>query len=210
MYGFHACTLISLTKNVLYCSFVIKILYYRSGAFECSPEMMRYRGRHGSPVLPTLSHDLEDSEPPAVVYTSDQSKQPDNELAESSSDPEDNFYSKDREEFDEMYDWEYLEPNIKELRLFEEEQIRAQLTERTQATGSQKMAGEMDARRDGLRRLDYDSTYLDYTTAMASTRSSTVSTESAKTSDVSESSGGFFGTLSSMWSSAWGSRPSSS
>ncbi len=169
---------------------------------------MRYRGRHGSPLL---AHDLEDSEPPAVLYTADQPT-PGSDLEDSSSGSEDNFYSNERQDFDEIYDWEYLEPSIKELRQFEEEQIRSRLS----GISAPKMAAatsEVNAHRDRLRRLDYDSTYLDYTAAMTNTRSaSTVSRESddATKSEISESGGGLFGTLSSLWSSAWGSRPSSS
>ena len=190
---------------------------YRTGAFECHPEMMRYRGRHGSPLSHSLSHDLEDSEPPAVLYTADQSNRSHDSDLESSSDSEDKFYSSEREEFEEMYDWEYLEPNIKELRLFEEAQIRARLAERPDQTSAQKqhqVATEMEARRDRLRRLDYDSTYLDYAATVTRSRNQTsASSESGSseaTSQTDASSGGFFGTLSSLWSSTFGSRPSSS
>ncbi len=186
------------------------IIHYRSGAFECYPEMMRYRGHHGSPLHSTLSRDLEDSEPPAVLYTADQPMQPGSELEDSSSDSEDNFYSNEREEFDDIYDWEYLEPSHRELRQFDEEQIRTGLSGTTSLSTAPRMAtatSEVHAHRDRLRRLDYDSTYLDYT---AATRSlSTVSAETSENKNETENSSGLLGTLSSLWSSAWG-RSSSS
>ena len=48
------------------------ITFPRSGAFECHPELTRYRNKGG--VLLTLqqSHDWDDNEPPNISYTADQ------------------------------------------------------------------------------------------------------------------------------------------
>lgn len=213
------------------------------GAFECHPNLLRYKGRDGSPSTSPLSQDVEDSKPPNVAYAIDR-KNPqhhmgytDSENDEIDSDTNDydssDFYyrqkQKELEAFNEVYDWEYLEPSLKELRIFEEEQMRAQLAVNSDSKTSQhhlQVANEMDVHRDRLRRLDYGSTYLDY--AAMSSRSQTSSiTSSGKTTQSSltepsrisspegycvpegstaDDSGGFLGTLSSLWTSAFGGR----
>lgn len=211
---------------------------------------MRYRGRNGTPAISPLSHDLDDSEPPNVAYAIDQSNlrrqagytESENDEFDSDTnedDPGGYYYNEQEkmEEYDEVHDWEYLEPSIKELRLFEEEQMRAMLAEKgsSESTTAQRhiqAANEMEVQRDRLRRLDYDSTYLDYA-AMSSMRNQTsagsvgagqlssadstytsegsgVTESSSQASSNTDGSSGFFGTLSSLWTSAFGSRPSSS
>ena len=190
------------------------------------------------PAISPLSHDLDDSEPPNVSYAIDQSNlrrhegytESENDEFDSDTnedDPGDYYYNEqeEMEEPDEVYDWEYLEPSIKELRLFEEEQMRAMLTgkassDSTTAQRHLQVASEMEVQRDRLRRLDYDSTYLDYA-AMSSTRNqssmvarqsdspseggSGVTESSSQASSNTDGSSGFFGTLSSLWTSAFGS-----
>lgn len=122
----------------------------RSGAFECHPELTRYRNKGGALSTSQLSHDLDDNEPPNISYTADQ-------LTFSNSDDldDDDMESIDDRDSEELSDnewedptttgrqdsemdslvqiekfeteWEHLEPSEQETKLFEEEQMKQQL-----------------------------------------------------------------------------------
>ena len=182
-------------------------LMFRTGAFECDVELACYHGSlpgvgeggrrrrrsssRGSPLL--LSHDIDDSQPPNVSYASTHS------LSSNSDDEE--ASEQEAEEVvgganttpagnpmltSQYMDWEHLDPSIEELRLFEEEQMRqALIAAKTSSSSSvseqqrvaRVQAQETEIYRQRLRRLDYNSTYMDYA-ALTSTGSSGAGTPS--------------------------------
>ena len=123
----------------------------RSGAFECHPELTRYRNKGGALSTSQLSHDFDDNEPPNISYTADQLTFSDpNDLDDDmeslddrdSDEASDNEwedpinYAVEREdsEMDSLVEvekfeteWEHLEPSEQETKLFEEEQMKQQL-----------------------------------------------------------------------------------
>ena len=131
-----------------------KCLYVmcRSGAFECHPELTRYRNKGGTLSISQLSHDLDDNEPPNISYTADQltfgnsddldddmesldDKDSDERSDNEWEDPT-NYYAARRQdsEMDSLVqieqfetEWEHLEPSEQETKLFEEEQMKQQL-----------------------------------------------------------------------------------
>lgn len=124
-----------------------------------------------------MSHDTDDNQPPNVSYTADTSA---HSITESEEELEDLEESEGMSDDDitaghkmEM-DWEHLEPSTEETRLFEEEQMRLALSAKCppfspegKQTLAHRHAQEVDNYRQRLRRLDYDSTYLDYAAHMA-------------------------------------------
>ena len=251
---------------------------FRSGAFECHPELTRYRNKGGALSTMPASHDLDDSEPPNVLYTDDQvtsschdDLDDDMESIDEEDSDDDGWgdpsnYAAAREGDDSEMDslvtiekfeteWEHLEPSEHETRLFEEEQVRQQLCygsahdhthQLTSASSHHQAMLEREIHRDRRRRLDYDSTYMDFAASVASsgdpgsihlTTTDTVklfssinkndgggnkgaspSTGCHDSTDgpgvgsgehsTSEQSQGFFGTLSSLWTSTFGGRSS--
>ena len=126
------------------------------------------RPARGSPLL--LSHDIDDSQPPNVSYASTHS-------LSSNSDDEDEEEEvggactpDDPMVMSQNMDWEHLDPSIEELRMFEEEQMRQALssaksfpsTSSDQNRAACVHAQETEIYRQRLRRLDYNSTYMDY------------------------------------------------
>ena len=74
-------------------------------------------------------------------------------------------------------EWEHLEPSEQETRLFEEEQMRRQLRygsthdhahQPPSASSHHQAMLEREIHRDRRRRLDYDSTYMDFAASVAS------------------------------------------
>lgn len=165
-----------------------------------------------------LLHDADDSQPPSVSYTATQS---DVESEEEEEGGESSDLIADAQ-----MDWEHLEPSVEETRLFEEEQMKQALGADVSSDRElvrRRHAQEVEIYRQKLRRLDYNSTYKDYATMMAATAGSdsvhTTSTNSMKSVESGEgretgegpttptsplTSGGIFGTLSSLWTSAFG------
>ena len=171
---------------------------HRSGPFECDPELTRFRGSN----IVALVQDT-DSEPPSISYTTDQ-------LSGCHSDSD----SEEEEEGNAMRlstgtdsieeEWESMGP----MPPGEGE---------SEHVASFHLSAEMESRRERMRRLDYDSTYLDYR-AMAASGASDRSVQLSATDSVrlvgsiekSEGEqrggggeGGLFGTLSSLWTSTF-------
>lgn len=209
----------------------------RSGAFECFPELTRYRGRTGKPLPSSLSHDPDDSEPPNLLYTADQSisshhgNESDSDEEESDNETAEEDTPTNYQDTPEGFDWECLDPSEMEIELFEEEQQRM----RSSSLGQGESPSHYDvmAQRDRLRRLDYDSTYLDYMSGNIRSLNESSSVQlsardsirllssideigaekqtATPTEDGTEKSvttetggGGLFGTLSSLWTSTFG------
>lgn len=169
----------------------------RTGAFECDGALACYDGslfkkrrRHrnssrGSPLL--LSHDIDDSQPPKVSYASTHSlsSNSDEESTEDEGEETGGVHPAPTESMvtSQYLDWEHLDPSIEDLRLFEEDQMRQALRNpaKKSLTSSPEQqraaciqAQEAEIYRQRLRRLDYNSTYMDYA-ALTSTGSSGVS-----------------------------------
>ena len=171
---------------------------YRSGPFECDPELTRF---HGSSIV-ALVQDT-DSEPPSISYTTEQ-------LSGCHSDSD-----SEEEEGDAMRvstgtdnieeEWESMGP----LPPGEGESGHV---------ASFHLSAEMESYRERMRRLDYDSTYLDYR-ALAASGASDRSVQLSATDSVrlvgsierneeeqrggGEGGGGLFGTLTSLWTSTF-------
>ena len=184
----------------------------RSGAFECHPELTRFRGSG----IATLGQDL-DSLPPSISYTNSQSLhgyQGDSNTSESEEEGEGREgeaqalnTSADTDE-----EWEPMVP------------LLPGGGEEMGHTANFHASAELDSYRERMRRLDYDSTYLDYRalgTSGASERSVQLSAtdsvrllgsivEKGETEGRGERGGGrgLLGTLGSLWSSTF-SRPNS-
>lgn len=173
---------------------------FRSGAFECHPELTRYRNKGGASSAVPVSHDLDDSEPPNVSYTDNQltsschdDLDDDMESIDEGDSDDDEWedpanYAASKEEDSEMEslveiekfetEWEHLEPSEQETRLFEEEQMKRQLIYGSShdhahqpllSTSSHHQAvTEREIHRDRRRRLDYESTYMDFAASVAS------------------------------------------
>lgn len=256
----------------------------RSGAFECHPQLTRYRNRGGVPSTSQLSHDLDDSEPPNVSYTADQLVHSDHDndyddemesIDDEDSDDDDEWAdptdyaasTSKESEMDTLVDidkfeteWEHLEPSEQETRLFEEEHMKQQLhlgsshdhthqvsSFSSSASSPHQAVTEREIQRDRLRRLDYESTYMDFAASVASSGNfqeqrvqlnatdsvrllgsineavgegggattptdrdvgSTQGTMKEAATPAAEESQGFFGTLSSLWTSTFGGRSS--
>ena len=131
------------------------LLLNRSGAFECHPELTRYRNKGGASSILQQSHDWDDNEPPNISYTADQLSLSDREdyddamesMDDDESDSDDSnewgdpvnytiggFNKEDSSEMDSLVEiekfeteWEHLEPSEQETKLFEEEQMKQQL-----------------------------------------------------------------------------------
>lgn len=150
-------------------------------------------------------------------------------------------------------EWEHLEPSEQETKLFEEEQMKQQLlfgsshshTHPSTTSLLHQAMTEREIHQDRLRRLDYESTYMEFAAGVPSSGSSTmlqdqsvqlnavdtvklirsideterkagtsptgchVNTEDqgdCKEAPPIEGSQGFFGTLSSLWTSTFGGR----
>lgn len=166
---------------------------------------MRYSG--GS----TLSQDT-DSEPPSVSYTTDQSLHSRHGDHSDTDEEEEEDSSRASSSQEIARGWESLEPSEAPPT---EELTRSVVGEKSMS------AAEWEAQRERLRRLDYDSTYLDYVALGTSERNvSSVSVSATDTvrlvdsiDEVAESGrerdgGGGQGllgkTLSSLWSSTFG------
>lgn len=179
--------------------------------------------------LPTraLLHDAEDSQPPSVSYTATQSDIESEEEEEGEGGPLDLMGAN-------QMDWEHLDPNTEETRLFEEEQMKQALSAAVSSNKEElvhRQAQEVEIYRQKLRRLDYNSTYKDYAAMMAATTSSASSLDGVHTMSTNSmgSAGsedkergnkspqqeepttllqpltsGILGTLSSLWTSTFG------
>ena len=184
----------------------------------------------------SLSHDIDDDNEPPSIYSADMPHN-DTESEEGTDDDEDTRDITANHHLE----WEHLDPSAEETRLFEEEQMRLALhikppTAVDTQNLAHKQAEELEIRRQRLRRLDYNSTYMDYAalmgtvpsvshgsihlTAMDSVRllnsideevNTNMSGENVASSQTTEDSGaqqsmtaGILGTLSNLWSSAWG------
>ena len=179
----------------------------RSGAFECHPELTRYRSKGGASSALQQSHDWDDNEPPNISYTADQlipSDQEDyDDEMESMDDESDSDNSnewgdpvnyvpgsgsckEDSSEMDSLVEiekfeteWEHLEPSEQETKLFEDEQVKRQLLlgsshghthqlSSPSSPSSKQAMTEREIHRDRLRRLDYESTYMEFAANVAS------------------------------------------
>lgn len=180
--------------------------HFRAGAFECHPELTCYHSSlqggdrrrrsstRDSPLL--LSHDIDDSQPPNVSYASTHSLNSDEEEANEEGEEEVGGADTSDPSMDtsQIMDWEHLDPSLEELHLFEEEQMRLALTSAKPTTtfssssdqqhrAACEQAQEAEIYRQRLRRLDYNSTYMDYA-ALTSTGSSGAGTPLAGTAGV--------------------------
>ena len=223
---------------------ISSLFLFRSGSFECHPELTCYREslmggsrrRHrqqpvrGSPPLPLLAHDMDDAQPPSVSYASAPHSL-DSESEGSEEDEEGRGEAVDLMTISQYVDWEHLDPSIEELREFEEEQMRQALTSAKSvpppmSSEQHRVAQEAEIYRERLRRLDYNSTYMDYAalTATGSAGAGVSPGDSIKSSSggggeksspeptppeapPTTQASGIFGTLSSLWTSTfWGSK----
>ena len=215
----------------------------RLGAFECHPELTRYSGSSSSAPLSNGPYEEEeDSEPPSLSYASSQLTQSHTQDSSGSDSEEEEGEGEDRMEHSgtdditalgergippgeiEISDWESLEPDPADLRAVEA------ITDRTLLTSTDT------ATRERMRRLDYDSTYLDYLTLMGASGTEKsvqlTATDSVRLLESLDEEGeglraagkpdegeqlegaarpeasGLFGTLSSLWGSTFGSKTS--
>lgn len=174
----------------------------RGGAFECHPELTRFRG------IATLGQDT-DSSPPSISYTNSQSLhgcQGDSNASDSEEEEEGRegkahalSASADTDE-----EWEPMLPEG---------------GEEVEHTAKFHTSAELDSYRERMRRLDYDSSYLDYRAlgvSGGSERSVQLSAtdsvrllgsieEKGETEEGKErgSGRGLLGTLGSLWSSTF-------
>lgn len=174
-----------------------------------------------------MSHDIDDSQPPNLSYIA--------ESVHSSTESE----GEEEEEGGAgcvsdttlgQMDWEHLEPSAEEVRLFEEEQMKLALAvspTSDRVTVAHKHAQEVENYRQRLRRLDYNTTYMDYaahavcpldSTHVASTDSAKLLGSSGEGREGTSADGmtaatsptqqgvasGILGTLSSLWTSTFG------
>ena len=126
-----------------------------------------------------MSHDGDDSQPPNLSYavesvhsnTESEGEESDEEEGGVSDTPPDQM------------DWEHLEPSAEEVRLFEEEQMKLALAVSPSASDrvsmAHKHAQEVENYRQKLRRLDYNTTYMDYATHGVSSASLDAARQSA-------------------------------
>ena len=123
---------------------------------------------------------MDDSQPPNVSYASSMhslSSGSDEEGVESEEE-EDEGGGADPMVISQYMDWEHLDPSIEELRQFEEDQMRQALVSAKPSSTTTTSdphratvhAQEAEIYRQRLRRLDYNSTYMDYA-ALTSTGS---------------------------------------
>lgn len=145
--------------------YIICVLINRSGPFECYPELISYKGslRRTRPArVSPMSHDIDDSQPPSVSYTAESvhSSTESEEEEGGAGGVSDTFASQQTQ-----MDWEHLEPSAEEVRLFEEEQMKLALAvspTSDRVSVAHKHAQEVENYRQRLRRLDYNTTYMDY------------------------------------------------
>ena len=169
---------------------------HRSGPFECDPELTRFCGS----TIVALVQDT-DSEPPSISYTTDQLSGC-HSNSDSEEEEEGNVMRLSTDNIEE--EWESMGP----LLPGEGE---------SEHVASFHLSAEMESRRERMRRLDYDSTYLDYR-AMAASGASDRSVQLSATDSVrlvgsieksegeqrgGEGGGGLFGTLSTLWTSTF-------
>ena len=133
------------------------------------------------------------------------------------------------------FEWEHLDPSATELQLFQEEQLKLRSAATSLGSGTPSQA-DVELARDRARRLDYNSTYLDYVSETIRSLNESSSVQlSAKDSirllssideekrgvgpqtgdgdtpvATATTEGGLFGTLSSLWTSTFGGGGSSS
>lgn len=122
--------------------------------------------RHPRPAArpSPMSHDVDDSRPPSVSYTAESAQD------SSSGSGMESEGGEEEEEGEDVsphkMEWEHLEPSAEEMRLFEEEQMKLTLVASPSARGQQEVAHrhaqQVEDYRQRLRRLDYDTTYVDY------------------------------------------------
>lgn len=188
----HACLFTCIGVKVYVCDI---FAVHRSGPFECDPELTRFRGS----TIVALVQDT-DSEPPSISYTTDQLSGCHGDS--DSEEEEGNVMRLSTDNIEE--EWESMGP----LPPGEGE---------SEHVASFHLSAEMESRRERMRRLDYDSTYLDYR-AMAASGASDRSVQLSATDSVrlvgsieksegeqrgGEGGGGLFGTLSSLWTSTF-------
>lgn len=265
------------TFTILIHNYIYNMYFPRTGAFECHPELTRYRNKGGALSTLHLSHDLDDNEPPNISYTADQltfrehedidddmeSIDDEDTDEEEWGDPTNYTAGREDSEMDSLVEiekfeteWEHLEPNEQETRLFEEEQMKQLIFGSTHdhahssssSSSLHQAMAEREIHRDRLRHLDYESTYMDFAANVVSSgtsrdqsiqlsakdsvrllgsiddpnrkvgvashtgvRGDTGSTRThnqgtKKETPPPEESQGFFGTLSSLWTSTFGGR----
>ncbi len=147
----------------------------RNEAFVCSPELMCYRRRRRRERQVQeslmLAHDLDDNQPPNLSYTTDT---PVHEVESEGEEEEEEEEEEDEDDWEthanNSMEWEHLEPTIEDIQLFEEEQMKIKLQMKPTSAKKQKQvrqqAQEAELRRQRVRRLDYNSTYMDYAALM--------------------------------------------
>lgn len=124
-------------------------------------------------------HDIDDSLPPNVTYTDTSSacglsaSEGEEEEGEGDESGSVEYTPSAGASKQQLMDWEQLDPSTEETRLFEEEQMRLALDARPMSTDDGQTlahvhAQEVEIYRQRLRRLDYNSTYMDYA-ALAAT-----------------------------------------
>ncbi len=154
---------------------------FRSGAFECHPELISYRNSSRPTRLKgsLLSVDVDESQPPNISYATDTSAMHSHREDSDSEEWEDEERSLMSSNH---MDWEDIDPSPSETMLFREEQIKMKLCLASTNSGGNRSSGVRGNEKSAppchehrMLRLDYDSTYADFSSSLANNSSGSTS-----------------------------------
>ena len=150
---------------------IMTLCWSRSGAFECHPELITYKKDTPTRTSKksTLFTDTDENQPPNISYVADTSAMHGYE-DDSDSEEEDRLLRSSH-----SMDWENLNPSLAETKLFQEDQMKLALrlasTTCEDDASSEREVSEKSAstpHEHRVWRLDYDSTYADFSSLLAS------------------------------------------